>query len=74
MNIRILTNFVVVLAMLCFALIVALWLYNFDIVVGQLGDKPDWRVVVCPRRYFLALYAVQFSLVVAGVWAYRKRK
>ena len=74
MNVRILTNSVMVLAMVYFTLIVALWLYNFDIILGQLGDRPDWGVVVCPRRYFLALYVIEFCLIVTWVWVYRRRE
>jgi hypothetical protein len=69
---RPLFSLAVALAVVCFGLTLALWLRNFDRVIGQLGDRPDWKVVLCPRDYFVGLYGTEIILVAICLWAYRR--
>ena len=67
-----LTKVLTALTILCFGVTVAFWLRSFDVVLGQLGDNPSWRVILCPHDYFFALYGAEVGFVLATIWAYRR--
>jgi hypothetical protein len=62
----------VALSVICLGAIVAAWLFNIDVVTGQLGDNPDWMVVLAPRPYFLGLYAFELCAIIGALWFWLK--
>lgn len=58
-------------ALVCLGVIVALWLCNIDVVIGQFGDNPDWKVVFVPRAYFLGLYVLEAFAIIIAIWFWR---
>ena len=58
-------------AVVCLGVIVASWLANADVVIGQLGDSPDWTVVLVPRGYFLFLYILEAGAILGALWFWR---
>ncbi len=57
--------------MVCLGVIVASWLSNVDVIIGQLGDSPDWTVVLAPRGYFLGLYILEAGAILGALWFWK---
>jgi len=67
------------IAVICFVTIAALWVANAQrFILGQLVDGPDgwrigdnpvdWRMILAPRAYLLALYLLEACALISAVW------